>query len=182
MRKVVVAFSLFLTLSLIPATSHAEDVSDECSAICHSYDRCDTTCEVCDSFNPQTNNCEHWVYSSCGDATYGECGGCGISDTWQVEQEISRSSVGGYFCGHEYQYYHYNLSVFLQYTKHMRHITYGHRICNGVASTVVLSSYDYNDTCYQFIYPDCCDRIYDPNCYAPPYEGDISFDAYMECH
>src|SRR5438105_3728342 len=80
MRKVVVAFSLFLTLSLIPATSHAEDVSDECSAICHSYDRCDTTCEVCDSFNPQTNNCEHWVYSSCGDATYGECGGCGISD------------------------------------------------------------------------------------------------------
>jgi hypothetical protein len=182
MRNIALGFSLLVALSLIPFTAQAEPVNDECSAVCYSYSSCDQACEFCDSFDPQTNNCEHWVYATCGEGTYGNCGGCGIADTWEVEQEISRTHVGGYICGHEYEYYHYNLSVFIQNTKHMRRITYGHRVCNGVESTVVLSSYDFNDTCYEFVYPDCCDWIHDVYCNAPPWEGDVSFDAYMECH
>jgi len=182
MRKVVLAFSLLLVLSLIPVTVHAEDVSDPCSSICHSYDPCDTACEICDSFNPQTNSCEHWAYSTCGDATYGECGGCATVSTWQVTEEISRQPVGGYVCGHEYEWYGDNPSVFLQYTKHMRRTTYGHQNCNGVVTTVLLSTYYFDDTCYQFVYPDCCDWVSDGNCHAPPYGGPITFDSYMECH
>jgi len=183
MRKVALGFSLLLVLSLIPVAVQAEPVNDECNATCYYYSSCDQACEFCDSFDPQTNNCEHWVYSTCGEGTYGNCGGCGIADTWEVDEEISRTRVGGYFCGVEYYWYGvHNESVFIHNIKHMRHIVYGHRICNGVSTTVVVSSYDYNDTCYEFVYPDCCDWIRDVNCNAPPWDGYDSFDSYMECH
>lgn len=181
MRKVVPMFLLLLGLSLTPATLHAQ-VNDECTYYCHSYDNCDTACEICDSYNPQANTCEHWAYSTCGEATYGECGGCAIVDTWEVDQEISRHRVGGYFCGVEYYWWGHNDSIFILNSKLMRHIVYGHQVCNGVSSTVIVSSYYFNDSCYEFIYPDCCDYISDPNCYAPPWDGYDSFDAYQECH
>jgi hypothetical protein len=177
MRKAPLGFLLLLfVVFALPAAA------EDCRSVCISYEPCGAYCDRCVVFALE-GGCAESEPGYCGELS-AECGQCAILYTWETDEEISRHSVGGYFCGIEDLWYGgTNESVFLQYQKLMHHVTYGHQVCNGVESTVVVSSYYFNDTCYQFIYPDCCAPS-DPGCYAPYWEGNgyQEFNHSMECH
>src|SRR5919106_3368405 len=148
MRKVLLPFCLLLAFSLIPIAVQAQTPSDTCDSICQPYSSCSQTCQACEYFDPYENYCHVWGSTSCGDYTGGNCGGCSIVDTWEVDEEVSHTVQPGLFCGHSYTWYGVdNPSLFKYVSKLMRHVTYGHQICGGQSSTVVVSSYYFNDHC-----------------------------------
>jgi hypothetical protein len=151
--------------------------AQECNQYCQSYMSCDESCYVCSSHGePEQidNPCPYQDYTTCGQVGM-TCGQCAITNTWEEDEEISRTARPPFICGGSETWYHYvNWSVFLPYQKQMRHVTYGTQVCAGVSQTVVVSQYYYTDWCYDFIYPDCDGTYYT--------EGYLQFDHAMECH
>src|ERR1051325_6473160 len=153
MKKSALLFTLLLCLFSIPVTLHAQ-VNDECTYYCHSYDNCDTACEICDSYNPQTNTCEHWAYSTCCEATFGECGGCALVDSWTEDSTALISTDGPWCMFYRYWYGYDNYSRYWRHGTRITHTTHNRYVCNGVEHWETVVTYTYGE-CFEFFQGTC---------------------------
>jgi hypothetical protein len=185
MGLTLLAAPVLLLLLLAPAAQAQENGEYDCGSYCEPYYDCEEPCTRC-AFGPQYPDTYCYsgiVWTTCG-ASGKTCGQCTIVDTWEVDEEVSRTAAPPYFCGGSNNSWgQTNWSVFMQYNKQMRKVTYGTQICGGTTSTVVVSTTYFQDVCYDFVYPDCCQpSVFGCGApdwrFVPPYE----FDSYMECH